>query len=118
MSQVQILQAPRAARRNKDRHQQRNAVPLEGLAERSLAEDSDRNQQRNAVPLDGLAEHHQHRNAVPLDGMADHAAPLDGFEKQRSALLDHLVPADERAGDWEKNVLEVLGEGGAFLSKI
>ncbi len=117
MSQVQILQAPRAARR-KDRHQQRNAVPLEGLAERSLAEHSDRDQQRNNVPLEGLAEHHQHRSAVPLDGMADYAAPLDGFEKQRSALLDHLVPADERAGDWEKNVLEVLGEGGACLSEL
>jgi len=73
MAEVQVLQAPRSARRGRD-HRSRPHAPAAGL-----------------------------------DGAAEQPAPLDGFERQRGALLDHLVPAREREGQG--------ADGGACFSR-
>ena len=95
MSQVEILQPPHAAT-GRRQHPHQRPEPPSGSG----------NFERNPASLRGLDE--QQRG-----GFAEQrAAPLDGFVRQPSALLDHLVPAGERAAGGE-GALDAAGEDGA-----
>ena len=95
MSQVEILQPPHAATGGRQHSHQRPELPSgSGRFE------------RNPDSLRGLNEQQRGRF------VEQRAAPLDGFVRQPSALLDHLVPAGERAAGGE-GALDAAGEDGA-----
>ena len=96
MSQVQILQAPHAAKDGRQRLHQRPEPPS-GLCG---------NSELRSESLRGFEEQRRGGSAE------QRAAPLDGFVRQPSALLDHLVPAGERVGGRE-GAVGVAAEEGA-----